>query len=71
MTTTLDNIKSKQKRTNTGLAIPGGINMHSGVGFVSKDELPGRREHKINISEVSKAQVMEFAPNGSMVATGH
>ena len=68
MTTTLD---TKHKRPNTGLAIPGGINMHSGVGFVSKDEPPGRREQKINISETSKAQVMEFAPNGSIIATGH
>ena len=47
--------RSIKTRSNTGLGIPGTINMISGIGFVSKDEPPTRREHKVNISEASKA----------------
>ena len=71
-------VKSKSnlplKRAKTGgigIEIPGSVTMLSGRNWVTKDEIPNRRENRVNVSETSKAQVMSFAPNGSMMATGH
>ena len=60
------------KRTNTQTATTmNGMSILHGAGFVGRDAQPNRRERTENVSVVSKAQVMEFTPNGSIVATAH
>ena len=44
----------------------------NGIGYVTRDSPPTVRKAHIDISsEHSRAQVLEFFPNGSTLATGH
>jgi len=66
--------KPSHKRSateNVGVGDFGSAFVISGVGFVTRDVPPTSRKAHIDISEHSKAQVLEFAPNGGMLATGH
>ena len=60
------------KRTTSAMpGILGGNELINGFSYVTSDIKPTIKLQTVDISESSKAQVLEFSPNGSMLATGH